>query len=319
MIKRGIWTINQLKTGKLKGIWGDDKFVAADLYIEILNNSEYKDLQELVLMSMQDQRGAYKRTYEKRFEAFDIAVEAILKPGLSDWQETNILDVGISDGRTAVDFYARLKPYLSKNHSYHATDYSPYIKVITKGKTRIILDGWDNLIQIIRPPFVLNTSISKNILLYPINYAALILLKTFIAKPVIKAYKANEVEAVELSLFNIDLQNLAQDNKNIHLAQYNVLEAVPFDKKFKIVRAMNLFNESYFTDAEFQTAFNNLKDKIEEGGYFIIGSNQDAGSVVNGHVFQKTENGYKEVYKSGDGAPITNLQKYLSGSVMVQV
>lgn len=312
MIKRGIWTIDQLKTGKLKGIWGDDKFVAADLYIEILNNPEYKDLQELVLMSMQDQRGAYKRTYERRFEAFDKDIEAILKSALSDRQETNILDVGISDGRTAIDFYTRLKPYLLKDYNYYATDYSPYIKIIARGKTRLVLDGWDNLIQIIRPPFVLNTAVSRNICLYPINIIVLIFLTTFIVRPIIKSYKENEIKAVDISLFNIDLQHLAQNNKNIHLAQYNVLEPVPFDKKFNIIRAMNLFNESYFTDAEFQIAFDNLKNKIEVGGYFIIGSNHDADTVVNGNVFQKMTDGFKEIYKSGKGAPVNNIQRYLS-------
>ncbi len=311
MIKKGICTIEQLKTSNLKGIWGDDKFVAADLYIEALNNSEYEHLQESILMSMQDRRGAYKRTYKNRFNEFDKKVEEILGSHLSDIENANILDVGISDGRTSLDFFSLLKPYLPKDYSYYATDYSPYIKVIRKGNTRIILDGWDNIIQIVKPPFVLNTSVSKNICLYPINIISLFILKTFVAKPTVRQYKLSNLKSENVLLFNGDLQNLAKNNTSINLDQYSVLEPLKFNKTFNVIRAMNLFNESYFSDKEFEVAFNNIKQGVTENGYIIIGSNNDADTVVNGAIYKNTESGFKEVYTSGKGVPIKKIKTYM--------
>ncbi len=311
MIKRGIWTIEQLRAGNLKGIFGDDKFVATDLYLEVVNNPEYQDLQESVLMSMQDGRGAYKRTYEKRFQDFDAEIKPIIKEKIADMSEVNILDLGVSDGRTAVDFYASLQDILPENYSYNITDYSPHIKIISKGSVRIVLDGWDNLTQIICPPFVLSPAISKNILLYPINLVALILLKAFVAAPLIAKYKQGEIEAREISLFNTDIQKIAQEDGRVELGKYSVLEKLPFDKEFHIIRAMNLFNESYFSDEEFKVAFDNLKAGLAEGGLLVIGSNNDANTPVNGNIFQKTQDGFNEIYKSGNGVPVQNMIKYL--------
>ncbi len=311
MIKRGIWTIEQLKSGKLKGLFGDDKFVATDLYQEVVSNPEYQDLQESVLMSMQDGRGAYKRTYEKRFAAFDKEIKPIIAEKTAGKTEVNILDLGVSDGRTAVDFYTLLKDILPKNYSYHVTDYSPNVKIIGDGRVKVVLDGWGNVTQIIYPPFVLSNAVSKNILLYPVNLLALIWLKSFKVAPLMNKYKQGELAPKEISLFNADIQKIAQEDKCVELGQYSVLEMLPFDKEFHVIRAMNLFNESYFSDEEFQKAFDNLNAGLADDGLLIIGSNNDANTLVNGNIFQKTKDGFKEIYKSGAGAPLANIAKYL--------
>jgi len=311
MIKRGIWTIEQLRAGKLKGLFGDDKFVATDLYQEVISNPKYQDLQESVLMSMQDGRGAYKRTYENRFQDFDKEIKPIIAEHISSFKKVNILDLGVSDGRTAVDFYALLKDILPDDYSYNITDYSPNIKVIGSGRVKVVLDGRDNLTQIISPPFVLSSAVSKNILLYPVNLLALTWLKSFKVAPLMNKYKQGELATKEISLFNVDLQKIACDDKNVELGQYSVLDKLPFDKEFHIIRAMNLFNESYFSDEEFQAAFDNLKLGLADGGLLIIGSNNDANTLVNGNIFQKTKCGFKKIYKSGTGAPISNIAKYL--------
>jgi hypothetical protein len=70
---------------------------------------------------------------------------------------------------------------------------------------------------------------------------------------------------------------------------------------------MNLLNRSYFTDDQFRVILKHIHSGLLDGGLLITGSNQDAGSLVNGGIYQKTKQGFNEIYQSGGGSPISDL------------
>ena len=67
---------------------------------------------------------------------------------------------------------------------------------------------------------------------------------------------------------------------------------------------MNILNLSYFTKDEFNTIINNIYDCLELDGLFVTGSNQDAGTRVNGAIYKKTSDGFNLIHCEGSGSII---------------
>ena len=78
MIKTGITKLNQLSNDKTF-LRKELKNVSITLYDQTLNLVDADNLAERILLLFSDERGAYKRTYQKRFEAFDCAIIKMLQ------------------------------------------------------------------------------------------------------------------------------------------------------------------------------------------------------------------------------------------------
>ena len=48
---------------------------------------------------------------------------------------------------------------------------------------------------------------------------------------------------------------------------------------------MNLLNPTYFSEAELDRIVSNVRSGLLDGGLFVFGSNQDAGTEVEGGIF----------------------------------
>lgn len=73
MIKTSITKLYQLSNDKIF-FRKELKNVSVTLYDQTLNLVDSDQLAERILLLFSDERGSYKRTYQKRFEAFDLAV-----------------------------------------------------------------------------------------------------------------------------------------------------------------------------------------------------------------------------------------------------
>ncbi|MFM8454083.1 MAG: hypothetical protein ACKOAD_03755 [Gammaproteobacteria bacterium] len=73
------------------------------------------------------------------------------------------------------------------------------------------------------------------------------------------------------------------------------------------IRAMNVLNISYFSNDEFSQVMRNLYEVLTENGLLITGSNQEAGTLVNGGIYQKAGGGFLKIFNSGEGSPIESI------------
>lgn len=78
MIKTGITKLNQLSNDKTI-LRNELKNVSISLYDQALALPNADNIAERILLLFSDERGAYKRTYQKRFEAFDLGVIKMLQ------------------------------------------------------------------------------------------------------------------------------------------------------------------------------------------------------------------------------------------------
>lgn len=305
MIKTGITRINDItsnhdKTFLLKSI----KNISLALYDQAVQGAYPTKVVERILLQFTDDRGVYKRTYNKRFKVFDTNALDVLKIRFNKPDPLLVHDVGVSDGRTAVDFFKSLST-IFPSIKFKASDYSPKVHILEHKKIKIVLSSNGKPLQITYPPFVFNV-IKQNTIsegfLYPINYIIFMLLQAFVVKPLLKQYKLKKIRSKELLLFSPEAITLAKNEPNFRLDQYNLLSMT--EDKYNVVRAMNILNPHYFSEAEFSIVMKNIHSQLLPNGLLISGSNQNNDTLVHGGIYEKTPKGFNKIWQSGDGHPI---------------
>lgn len=309
MIKTGIINIKNMLHDKGTTCFRKElKNISITLYDQILGQPNAEELAERLLFLCVDERGVYKRTYTKRFEEFDNAVVNFLQQHFIDPKlSLFIRDVGVSDGRTSIDFFAKVS-CIFPDVKFNASDYSPKVYILEKGKLKVAISHTDKLLEITYPPFVFNVIKLDSYLYYPLNHIMRFIIKYFMVTPLLKTYKLGNIQARELLLFSPTVLNLAKQDQRFNLSQHNLL--LPFNEQSNIIRVMNLLNPCYFKESEFNCVLKNIYSGLLENGLFIIGSNQEAGTLVHGGIYQKRNNHFKKLWRSGNGSAIN--QKILN-------
>lgn len=302
MIKTGIHKLEFFKNNTTL-FRKELKNVSITLYDQVFKEAEADYLAERILLLFADERGAYKRTYQKRFEEFDAQVIQELNK-LDIFSDLSFHDVGVSDGRTALDFFEKIVLAIPNIH-YFASDYNPSVFIIEKGKLKVTISHQGKILEILFPPFVFNKIKRDSFRHYPLNHIIRLFIEKIFVNPLVRQYNHGLISAKELLLFAPKVLEKAQKDHRFQLGQHDILQ--PFKKPVDIIRAMNVLNTSYFSQAEFGKVIRNIYTGLKDGGIFITGSNQEAGTLVDGSVYQKNGKIFKKLFISGSGSPIESM------------
>jgi hypothetical protein len=311
MLKLGIFKKEQLTPGELKGFFKSRKFIALDLYnsLDGLPRAERDKIQERMLSRFSVQSGILKYTHARRFEDFDALSLSAITANLSPGKSVRVHDIGASDGRTSCDFYNLLTRQYGERLSFSASDFAPYVYVLRKerGSARLIVDDSNHVLQIITPPFVFIVVRPESKALYPLNHLIRHLASAFYARPLLTAYLAGSrgIERTRVDLLCQECHELIADTGNFSFNSYDVLSGPT--GLYDIIRAMNVLNHGYFSEAQLKKALNNIILSLNDGGLFITGSNTSQGTVVNGAIYKKTGGRMQKLETSGDGSQVHAL------------
>jgi hypothetical protein len=217
-----------------------------------------------------------------------------------------IQDVGVSDGRTACDFFGRLRS-LFPNVAYFASDYGALVKVISNEQCCLVLNATNKLLELTFRSFVFHLPERWELLacfLYPLNILIRWYALHFPAKRLLKNYHTGKLSThpQEILLFCPKALRLASEDKRFTLEEQSVLH--PLKRSSHVIRAMNLLNPSYFTKEEFLRVLRHMHTALFDDGFLITGSNQDAGTPVHGGIYHKSSSGFEEIHRFGNGSPI---------------
>ncbi|MDR2034137.1 MAG: hypothetical protein LBP89_05845 [Helicobacteraceae bacterium] len=299
MFKTDITTIEELKdkSNRQTRLLKQPRNIAATLYKDTLNNPE---LSEKVLREFIEDRGVYKRTAADRFSAFDGEALNVIELSFAKNRLLSVSDVAVSDGRTALDFFEKLNN-IRLIEKYEASDYLCVVSAYEKNGITAVT-GNNKIIQIIWKKCVLTERGRVGLIRFALNIVNYILY--YLLLPKAKEAIA-EGDKTEIKLFYPNALLKSKEDSRFVLFEHNILE--PFASRYHIVRAMNILNPSYFSAAQFETIINNFYSSLFNGGLLITGSNQDAGSVVNGAIYKKNKSGFELIYKSGEGSAIKEI------------
>src|SRR5258708_791605 len=102
MIRIGLHRIEQLSDlRKSKTLFGRDRHISITLYDQTAAIADGDEWAERILRLFRDRRGAYKRTYGRRFDDFDALALQHIAQTLGNDRALAVHDAGVSDARTA--------------------------------------------------------------------------------------------------------------------------------------------------------------------------------------------------------------------------
>ncbi|MBI1752400.1 MAG: hypothetical protein HY014_06910 [Acidobacteria bacterium] len=301
MFKTGIHHISQLDGSvSLKSLLGKDRVVSVTLYDQILDFPNADFLAERILDCFSDERGVYKRTYANRFEAFDAHLLQMMEGQFDPASPMVVADVSVSDGRTACDLFERLAPRFPRI-AHYASDFSPHVLVLKEGRFTLTLSRKNRILEMMWPPFVFSAMKPETPHFYPLNFVLRKFMRRFLAEPLLRKHLAGQAQTREIQLFSMRALNLVRKDARFHLGEQNILEPLMLPEPAHLVRSMNVLNPTYFTPADLARVVGNFHRALRPGGWLVAGSNEDAGSVVHGAVYRKTEAGFERIWQSGQG------------------
>jgi chemotaxis methyl-accepting protein methylase len=284
MINTGIWKASQIASLRENRSLVETKRISITLYNDLVDRDD--DLAETLLCYYSDSRGVYKRTYRNRFQQFDEKIIGHLKAAFDTAHPLKIHDVGVSDGRTAVDLFNCLAEQFSQIE-YVASDFESELNVHRDGDASVTVSKSGTISEIVYPPFVFNLWKSDSARLHPINRLALLLAKLR-AKRILN--KAKDTRHEPIKLFCPNAARLALNDNRFRIADHNILD--PMSGQFHAIRAMNILNVSYFSEAQIDKIARNFHNGLRDGGLLFFGSNEGPGTPVRGGIFRKAANRY---------------------------
>ena len=311
MLKFGTYSLEQLTRSRTSLM---NRYVRRTCYVGLyedagsINDVLGRRLQEDILSEFTVASGVFKRTSKERMAAFDNAAITIINDLHYRRKPLVVHDMAVSDGRTACDFFLTLSADLDDSIEFYATDVCLKVTAVREPgrRTTVVVDDKNNVLQLMRPPFVLPMRGIES-WLFPMNRLLRIVLMHTTAKRVLERYKSGdeELERREVQLVCREARRLLEQRKNFHLDEYDVFERAP--RPYSVVRAMNIFNLSYFPESAIAAALINVYESLEEQGLFIVGSNGDAGSTVDGGIYEKRGGGFSCVCSTGKGSAINEV------------
>ncbi len=257
-------------------------------------------------MRFSDERGAYKRTYSNRFAEFDSVAISYLNKMQDNLVELSVHDVGVSDGRTALDFFNKIALNFSSIR-YFASDYNPYLYVLSKGNKKLTLSEDGKVLEVLFPPFVFYNFKRDSYKHYPINHIIKYFVDKFFVQPLLKKYKDGLISPYKLTVVSPSVLKKASIDTRFVVGKHDLLK--PMSASFNVIRAMNVLNNSYFSQTESQCVLGNIYNALEKHGLLVVGSNQSSGTVVDGGIYEKTDRGFQLLFKSGNGCQI-DIEKF---------
>ena len=289
MLRTGVYKLSQLNRAASIDLFGKEKNISIYLYQHInkIDNPEKKtQFAELILNRFNSDRNVLKRTYKNRFNNFDNL--SISKISEQNFDKITILDVAISDGRASYYF---LEQSINKllNFQYTGSDIqiNYYLKKeYETSKSYIITDENNKVIEITKPPFVWNLARTEGRFYFINNF-----LKGQVLKKARVALLNNKFTYQEkIELIHPDFKALLTKDTNFSIQNYNLFDKI--SGNFAVIRALNILHQGYFTNSQFSLILNNIYNGLVENGLFIEGSNENAGTPVEGAIYRKSEKGF---------------------------
>lgn len=294
MIRTGIYNLNQLCPSNLKDVFGKEKNISIYLYQKLsqIENPEKKVLYaEMILNRFNSARNVIKRTSINRFNKFDDA--SVAKISEQKYNKISILDVAISDGRASCYLLEQSIRHL-KDFSYEGSDIQINYFLNRKkanSSSYIITDQNKKIVEIVHTPFVWNLARTEGQFYFISNIMKLYFLRRAQTDLYNNKYKYQE----KIELINHDFKSLLAKSPRYRLSNYNLFEKIP--EKYTVFRAMNILHQGYFRKDQLLLIINNIYNGLEINGLLIEGSNEEAGTPVEGAIYRKSEKGFTLIFQ----------------------
>lgn len=294
MLRNGIIDLNTLRQQSRGDIRAAvDVKLFGEIECVVSDDAEAGRLQATVLRRLRFANGTYKRTQSNRFDAFDRRVVAAVTETFLDG-ELSVLDIGVSDGGTAVDLYRCFREFGGRDIRLLGID--RYMDVEVRRHHRypmqFAFDSRGDLVQVRHGRFVINCHAIESYLRFPVNHAV----GRFFVPRWRRRFAdgtGSDFDCTHIRLIGRVASKEAASESTFHLEEGDLFH--PPTGPFHLVRAMNVLNPGYFSVMALKEAVKALWSSMHADGLLAVGANQDAGSPVDGAIYRRTDTGFERV------------------------
>jgi hypothetical protein len=302
MLKTGVCDLATLRSkAGTRGLFGGKRLPSISLYEEAASAPDGDRLTAEILERFADDRGAYKRTYVGRFAEFDVKAIAFLKERFTSSERLLLHDIGVSDARTACDFFEQIAADFP-NIDYCASDYGSTIEIVDVGRAKVSFSTSGQPLEVMWPPFVHSINRPENFKFYPVNYLHRRLALGYVvpqAKNLLRLGKNTRT----VTLWCPRALRLTNDDRRFHLLTYNLLTRFSHRKDLHLVRAMNVLNDGYFSGEQVTVAAGRILESLADGGLLMVGCNEGPGSIVTGAIYSKVSKRFALAWRESEQIP----------------
>ncbi|WP_434043189.1 MULTISPECIES: hypothetical protein [Sorangium] len=215
--------------------------------------------------------------------------DALLVKALGQ-QRPVVLDVGASDGSTALDLLTTLGDAFA---SYFVTDRALSLRVRTDDRGRAFFYDADGACVLAATPRLLFYPAAEGLRWLP-RWASPWLQGGI--PPYDPAYP-------EVSLVQPRLQELARRDARVVLRTHDIFQ--PWDGPAPtVIKAANLLNRAYFSDDQLRQAMRNFWSALAPDGLLLVIDNRD---IEKASLFARTEGGFRHIDSIHGGTEIRPL------------
>ena len=309
MIKFGVTTIKQLSEMDLQA----PRLVGAHLLLKLdgLDPGRSRMIRQRILMNILMPNSTGKTTWGNRFADIDEQLAPLLIKSFPT--RLDCLDLGVSDGSTALDLFQRLASH--QKLSYLMADINRYLFIRENRFVTDVCDDNGNLIQLVAGPCVIPISSLYHIHpLQLINRAFFLYGHLFRSKQVSMAWREQSLikahpPFIRYDLLASEVQKTLKSDPRLAFRLFDLF--YPLDLSFDFVRMMNVLNRKKnhygFDDSELGRGSQSVKRMVRESGLLLVGRTipDSNGSVVtNATLFQKTPDSFRMIRRLGEGSEI---------------
>lgn len=270
---------------------------------DVQNGAGHKEKEFKFFSSIRLRNGVIKTTDRDRMRDVDEQFVGLL----SAKERLEILDVGVSSGITTVELCEALD---AKNLSYHVTamdsDITAFILTYPKGG-RVVVDKLGFAIH-----FEMNGKgfgyVKGTNLKLRLDLAAMRFRTRWYLNSKLKGELADAAVSGngDVDVRRIDLVcREVLENPSITLLEDSVF-AKGNEKAFDLIRAANILNLAYFSEAQLTEALGNLKSRLKNGGFlWICRTAEDRAN--NATLFTLEAEKFRIVSRFGAGSEVEHL------------
>jgi len=314
MVRFGIHTLEEF--ARALGNSRSHGVRAAYQLLDVGENPSEERIQvfEDISFALRTSNGTFRTTFRHRFQDVDTVVLKWMEKVYPSNAPLAIEDRAVSHALTSWEWAERLLAIFPQAR-FEASDILLELIELSCGNEAFVVEPNGRPIQYVRPPFVVSLQ-HQEPRRYPLNrLVAARAKKRFanLALPVgwMEQAQSGAWKIRRIPYIHPHARELSRRNPNFQVRLRSVFEIspVPCD----VLRTMNIFNRSYFSDQELRNGFGAVHRSLAPGGLWMIGRTLEEDFSNHATLFRRQDQGWEVLERIGGGSEMEEFA--LRGSV----
>jgi predicted ester cyclase len=263
---------------------------------------------EDISMLLRTSNGTFRTTFPKRFLDVDEASLRLMQRTFAADAEIRVQDRAVSHGLTSWEWAQRVFPAFP-NARFEASDILAELYEVARGGTAYIVEPNGRALQFIKRPFVVSLEHDEP-KRFPVNRLVALWAKRRFdrmagGKDWMSAAEARHWRVRRIPYVHPRVREMARGNERFRFRVMSVFEIEP--QPCAVIRTMNIFNESYFSDEQLAKGAAAVFQSLQPGGIWIVGRTLEEDLSNHATFLRRAERGWEVAERIGRGSEMERI------------